>query len=109
MVYGIYNSHDVTVSVNWPYRSICICIGVMFPNTWFWCIRTLCRSWVIVDKNGCFMTQRQHPKMALICPRVEARQTPGGEEEVTLHLSAPEMPDLTLKIPPPSAPTEQIR
>jgi uncharacterized protein YcbX len=67
------------------------------------------RSWVIVDKNGCFMTQRQHPKMALINPRVEARQTPGGGEEVTLHLSAPEMPDLTLKTPPPSAPTEQIR
>ena len=62
-----------------------------------------------MDKNGCFITQRQHPKMALICPRVEARQTPGGEEEVTLHLSAPEMPDLTLKTPPPSAPTEQIR
>ena len=61
-----------------------------------------------MDKDDCFMTQRQHPKMALISPRVEARQQAGRGEEVTLHLTAPDMPDLALQTPSPDAPTQQI-
>ena len=72
----------------------------------------------MVDGSGCFMTQRQLPAMALISPRVEVSQLPpGGEggnreeegEEVTLHLSAPGMPDLVIKTPPADSPTQQIR
>lgn len=46
------------------------------------------REWMVVDANGEFMTQRQHPKMALITPRIKAE---------TLELRAPGM--LRLEIP----------
>ncbi|HEY0845344.1 MAG TPA: MOSC N-terminal beta barrel domain-containing protein [Noviherbaspirillum sp.] len=46
------------------------------------------REWMVVDANGAFMTQRQHPKMALITPRIKAD---------TLELRAPGM--LRLEIP----------
>lgn len=57
------------------------------------------REWMVVDANGNFLTQRQHPKMATIVPRIKAD---------TLELRAPGM--LRLEIPldlpdPDDAPT----
>jgi uncharacterized protein YcbX len=46
------------------------------------------REWMVVDAQGEFMTQRQHPRMALIKPRIKAD---------TLELRAPGM--LRLEIP----------
>jgi len=46
------------------------------------------REWMVVDADGIFMTQREHPKMALITPRIKAE---------TLELRAPGM--LRLEIP----------
>jgi uncharacterized protein YcbX len=46
------------------------------------------REWMVVDAQGEFMTQRQHPKMALITPRIKAD---------TLELRAPGM--LRLEVP----------
>ena len=46
------------------------------------------REWMVVDAQGEFMTQREHPKMALIAPRIKAD---------TLELRAPGM--LRLEVP----------
>lgn len=46
------------------------------------------REWMVVDAQGQFMTQRQHPRMALIVPRLKAD---------TLELRAPGM--LRLEVP----------
>ncbi|AVR98708.1 MOSC domain-containing protein [Pseudoduganella armeniaca] len=46
------------------------------------------REWMVVDANGHYLTQREHPKMALIVPRLKAD---------TLELRAPGM--LRLEIP----------
>jgi uncharacterized protein YcbX len=46
------------------------------------------REWMVVDADGQFMTQREHPKMALIVPRIKAD---------TLELRAPGM--LRLEVP----------
>jgi len=46
------------------------------------------REWMVVDANGQFLTQREHPKMALITPRLKLD---------TLELRAPGM--LRLEIP----------
>jgi hypothetical protein len=46
------------------------------------------REWMIVDENGQFLTQREHPRMALISPRIKTD---------TLELRAPGM--LRLEIP----------
>jgi hypothetical protein len=46
------------------------------------------REWMVVDAGGTFMTQREHPKMALITPRIKAE---------TMELRAPGM--LRLEIP----------
>ena len=61
------------------------------------------REWMVVDANGVFMTQREHPKMALITPRIKAE---------TLELRAPGM--LRLEIPlglpdPDDAPALEVR
>lgn len=61
------------------------------------------REWMVVDANGVFMTQREHPKMALITPRIKAE---------TLELRAPGM--LRLEIPlglpdPDDAPALDVR
>lgn len=60
------------------------------------------REWMIVDENGVFLTQRSHPKMALISPRIKSE---------TLELRAPGM--LRLEIPldlpdPNTAPTLDV-
>jgi uncharacterized protein YcbX len=44
------------------------------------------RRWMVVDRDGRFLTQRQQPRMALIAARLDER----GE----LHLAAPGMPEL---------------
>jgi hypothetical protein len=46
------------------------------------------REWMVVDAEGRFMTQREHPKLALIVPRIKAD---------TLELRAPGM--LRLEVP----------
>lgn len=66
-----------------------------------------------MDKNHQFMTQRQHPSMALISPRLETHSGGDGDDEerdiVTLQLSAPGMPDISTNAPPSDSPTENIR
>jgi uncharacterized protein YcbX len=61
------------------------------------------REWMIVDGRGRFLTQREHPKMALIMPQIAAD---------TLELRAPGM--LRLQIPldlpdPETAPTLDVQ
>lgn len=61
------------------------------------------REWMVVDQNGTALTQREHPRMALIKPAIK-----GG----TLELQAPGM--LRLEIPlglpdPQAAPTLQTQ
>ena len=62
----------------------------------------------MVNKEGCFVTQRQCPTMALISPRLEISEI-GEAEEVILHLSAPGMSDISVKEPPADTPSEQVR
>jgi uncharacterized protein YcbX len=61
------------------------------------------REWMVVDANGVSLTQRTHPKLALITPRIKAD---------TLELRAPGM--LRLEVPldlpdPDEAPTIDVR
>jgi uncharacterized protein YcbX len=61
------------------------------------------REWMVVDDHGEFLTQRQHPRMALIEPRLKSE---------TLELRAPGM--LRLEIPlglpdPDEAPAVEVR
>ncbi len=46
------------------------------------------RQWMVVDRAGRFVTQRQQPRMALVSTRLA--------DDGTLHLAAPGMPDLTV-------------
>ena len=48
------------------------------------------------------MNQRITPSMVLIEPRLERH----GNGDVTLHLTAPGMPELVAKQPPPNAPVK---
>jgi len=57
------------------------------------------RRWMVVDSEGIFLSQRQHPRLALISP------TLGDRGELTLR--APEMPALVVPVPP--ADRERIR
>jgi uncharacterized protein len=52
------------------------------------------RRWMLVDETGGFITQRQHPRMALIGVRIEADR---------LVVSAPEMPSLQVPFSPPES------
>lgn len=47
------------------------------------------REWMVVDANGRFLTQREHPRMALIVPRIKAS---------TLELRAPGMLRLEIEL-----------
>jgi hypothetical protein len=61
------------------------------------------REWMLVDDDGNFLTQREHPRMALITPRLHSE---------TMALRAPGMLrlDITLDLPDPeSAPTRQVK
>jgi uncharacterized protein YcbX len=50
------------------------------------------RRWMLVDEAGCFISQREFPRMALIRVRIE----PGG-----LLVDAPDMPSLNVPFRPP--------
>jgi uncharacterized protein YcbX len=61
------------------------------------------REWMLVDDDGNFLTQREHPRMALITPRLRSE---------TMELRAPGMLrlDITLDLPDPAeAPTRKVR
>ena len=58
------------------------------------------RRWLVVDPAGRFMTQRRHPRLALIRPTL-------GPD--TLTLDAPGMPRLTLPLEPPAGAVERVR
>ena len=58
------------------------------------------RTWMVVDAQGAFLTQRQWPRMALVRPRIGAR-------ELTLH--APGMPPLAVPIDPASKTPLRVR
>ena len=61
------------------------------------------REWMVVDENGQAMTQREHPRMALIVPKLKAD---------TLELRAPGMLrlEIELGLPDPElAPTLQVQ
>lgn len=47
------------------------------------------REWMVVDADGRFLTQREHPRMALIVPRLQAQ---------TLEVRAPGMPRLEIEL-----------
>lgn len=55
------------------------------------------RHWMIVDKDGKFLTQREHPRMALIKPTLD---------ETSLNIQAPGMPSLDV---PLESPDQQSR
>jgi uncharacterized protein YcbX len=55
------------------------------------------RHWMIVDKDGKFLTQREHPRMALIKPSLK---------ETSLNVQAPGMPPLEIPLDPP---TQQLQ
>jgi len=52
------------------------------------------REFMVVDENERFITQRQKPKMALICPRIEDK----GSKGRTLILNAPGMKSIHIPI-----------
>jgi uncharacterized protein YcbX len=54
------------------------------------------RRWMVVDPAGIFLTQRSHPRLALVRPSIN---------EPVLRVEAPEMPALEL----PLEPTSQVR
>jgi len=61
------------------------------------------REWMVVDTQGHFLTQREHPRMALIVPRIKA---------TTLELRAPGMLrlEVELGLPHPQlAPTLEVQ
>jgi uncharacterized protein YcbX len=60
------------------------------------------REWMLVDADGNFLTQRTHPRMALIVPRLKAD---------TLEVRAPGMLrlEIALDLPDPQAPTRTVR
>ncbi|MES2935352.1 MAG: MOSC N-terminal beta barrel domain-containing protein [Pseudomonadota bacterium] len=61
------------------------------------------REWMVVDANGRFLTQREHPTMALIAPRLTAD---------TLELRAPGMLPLSIALglpDPETAPTITVQ
>ena len=57
------------------------------------------RHWVVVDAQGVFMTQRQHPRMVLIQPRPQADG---------LWLRAPGQADCFVPAPAPEAPAVPV-
>lgn len=60
------------------------------------------RQWVVVDDEGNFLTQRAHPRMALVQPALDT---------TALFLNAPEMPTLRISLRPaaPDAPAVPVR
>ena len=63
------------------------------------------RCWVVIDKDGQFVNQRTTPSMGLIHPHLDFAE----DGSVELHLSAPDMPELTVCEPGEDAPTSAVR
>jgi MOSC domain-containing protein len=57
------------------------------------------RRWMLVDAEGRFMTQREHPKMATVWTDLEADR---------LSLSAPDAGSVEVPLTPPPAPSMQV-
>src|SRR5918997_5767897 len=49
------------------------------------------RRWMVVNPSGEFLTQRTHPRLALVVPEIV---------DQTLRITAPEMPPLELPVYP---------
>ncbi|MGF1470234.1 MAG: MOSC domain-containing protein [Rubrobacteraceae bacterium] len=58
------------------------------------------RHWMLVDENRKFMSQRRHPRMALISPRLTREY---------LVVEAPGMPELCLPLQPEKTPNFEVR
>ena len=58
------------------------------------------RRWMLVDENGKFMSQRKHPRMALISTRIKTDH---------LIVEAPEMPELSLSLRPAERSDVEVR
>ena len=58
------------------------------------------RRWMLVDRDGQFLTQREHPRMATIWTDLA---------DGTLELSAPDMPGVEVPILPGTAPTMRVQ
>jgi uncharacterized protein YcbX len=58
------------------------------------------RRWMVVDDAGMFLTQRTHPRMALIKPSIA-----GG----LLWMDAPVMPPLKTELDPPATVSTQVK
>ena len=54
------------------------------------------RVFVVCDKNGHFLSQRVHPKMATVRPRFVYSQ----DDEVSFALSASGMEEVVVQVPP---------
>lgn len=57
------------------------------------------RRWMLVDADGVFLTQREHPVLTQICPAVTAEG---------LRLEAPGQPSLSVAFPEADAPTQTV-
>jgi uncharacterized protein YcbX len=58
------------------------------------------RRWMVVDRDGEFLTQRSHPRMATVWTDLDSE---------ALALSAPDMPEMRVPIDPGVAPLERVR
>jgi hypothetical protein len=58
------------------------------------------RRWMVVDGNGDFMSQREHPRMATVWTELTA---------ATLELSAPDVGSVEVPLAPRSAPAMKVR
>ena len=58
------------------------------------------RHWMVVDPSGRFLTQRDHPRMALVTTRLDAER---------LTLDAPGMPSLAVPLDPAGAPRREVQ
>ncbi len=66
---------------------------------------------MIVNRGGHFLHQRRVPALAQVQPRLVVPAEGDGSTQagITLYLTAPGMPELTVREPPASTPTELIR
>ena len=58
------------------------------------------RRWMVVDESGVFLSQRSHPRLALVTPNIR---------EKTLEVDAPGMPTLEVPLHPSDTITAQVR
>lgn len=58
------------------------------------------RRWLVVDRDGTFMSQREHPRMATIWTEFV---------DGTLELSAPDMPPVDVPLEPEAAPSMRVQ